>query len=136
MKTTSVKFNLIIGMWMMVLATPSVYGQSKASRNEVLKTMRTATEFLMNTVSYKGGFVWNYLPDLSRQWGELEAYRTMVWVQPPGTPSIGHLLLDAYHATGDEFYYKSAKTVANALIWGSYPVVGGIICLTLPAKIH
>ncbi|MCD7900356.1 MAG: pectate lyase [Bacteroides sp.] len=124
MKTTSVKFNLIIGMWMMVLATPSVYGQSKASRNEVLKTMRTATEFLMNTVSYKGGFIWNYLPDLSRQWGELEAYRTMVWVQPPGTPSIGHLLLDAYHATGDEFYYKSAKTVANALIWGQLPCGG------------
>ena len=56
---------------------------------------------MMEKVSYNGGFVWNYLPDFSRQWGEMEAKRTMVWIQPPGTPSMGHLLLDAYHATGD-----------------------------------
>ena len=84
----------------------------------VLKTMKTATKFMMEKVSYKGGFVWNYLPDLSRSWGELEAKRTMVWIQPPGTPSVGHLLLDVYHATGDEYYYEAAKQVANALIWG------------------
>ena len=98
--------------------------QPRVSKDEVLKTMKTATGFLMNNVTYKGGFVWNYLPDFSRQWGELEAYRTMVWVQPPGTPSVGHLLLDAYHATGDEYYYESAKTVANALIWGQLPCGG------------
>ena len=44
--------------------------------------------------------------------------RTMVWIQPPGTPSVGHLLLDAYHATGDEYYYEAARKVANTLIWG------------------
>ena len=49
---------------------------------------------------------------------EMEAKRTMVWIQPPGTPSVGHLLLDAYHATGDEYYYEAAKKVANTLIWG------------------
>lgn len=42
----------------------------------------------------------------------------MVWVQPPGTPSVGHLLLDAYHATHDEYYYQAAQKVANCLIWG------------------
>ena len=73
---------------------------------------------MMNKVSYNGGFVWNYLPDMSRSWGEMEAKRTMVWIQPPGTPSVGHLLLDAYHATGDEYYYEAAKKVANTLIWG------------------
>ena len=35
-----------------------------------------------------------------------------------GTPSVGHLLLDAYHATGDEYYYEAAQKVANTLIWG------------------
>ena len=44
--------------------------------------------------------------------------RTMVWIQPPGTPSVGHLLLDAYHATGDEYYYEADEKVANTLIWG------------------
>lgn len=91
---------------------------SKKLDERVLKTMKTATQFMMDKVSYRGGFVWNYLPDMSRSWGEMEARRTMVWIQPPGTPSVGHLLLDTYHATGDEYYYEAAKTVANALIWG------------------
>lgn len=121
MRITSIKMKLIIGILLTTFAASSIYGQSK---EEALKTMRKATEYVMNTVSYKGGFVWNYLPDFSRQWGELEAYRTMAWIQPPGTPTVGHLLLDAYHATGDEFYYESAKTVANALIWGQLPCGG------------
>ena len=92
--------------------------------DEVRNAMRRATEFMMEKASYKGGFVWNYLPDFSRQWGEMEAKRTMVWIQPPGTPSVGHLLLDAYHCTGDEYYYEQAKRVANALIWGQLPCGG------------
>lgn len=120
----STKEKLMIGLLMILFVAPSCWGQSGVSKNEVLKTMRKATDFLMNEVSYKGGFVWSYLPDFSRRWGELEAYRTMAWVQPPGTPSVGHLLLDAYHATGDEYYYESAKTVANALIWGQLPCGG------------
>lgn len=115
---------MIIGVLIIVFAIPQSWGQSKVSKAEVLKTMKAATTFLMDEVSYKGGFVWDYLPDFSRQWGEMEAYRTMAWVQPPGTPSVGHLLLDAYHATGDEFYYESAKKVATALIWGQLPCGG------------
>lgn len=92
----------------------------EATRN----AMRRATAFMMEKVSYNGGFVWNYLPDFSRQWGEMEAKRTMVWIQPPGTPSVGHLLLDAYHCTGDGYYYEQAQRVANALIWGQLPCGG------------
>lgn len=121
---TSTKKRITIGLLTILFAVPFCWGQAKVSKNEVLKTMKTATTFLMDEVGYKGGFVWSYLPDLSRQWGELEAYRTMAWVQPPGTPSIGHLLLDAYHATGDEYYYEAAKKVANALIWGQLPCGG------------
>lgn len=91
---------------------------------DVLATMKRATQFMMDEVSYNGGFVWNYLPDFSRTWGEMEAKRTMVWVQPPGTPAVGHLLLDAYHATGDEYYYQAAERVTNALIWGQLPCGG------------
>ena len=74
---------------------------AKAGDKEVEQTMRRATQYMMDVASYKGGFVWNYLPDYSRQWGELEAWRTMVWLQSPGTPDIGQVLLDAYHVTGD-----------------------------------
>lgn len=124
MKNIVLRKRLITSALLVGTLFPLAWSQPKVSENEVLKTMKTATTFLMDKVSYKGGFVWTYLPDFSRQWGELEAYRTMAWIQPPGTPSIGHLLLDAYHATGDEYYYESAKTVANALIWGQLPCGG------------
>lgn len=85
---------------------------------EALQTMKKATTFMVEKVSYNGGFLWNYAPDFSRVWGELEAKPTMMWIEPPGTPAMGHLFLDAYHATGDEYYFKAAEAAAKALIWG------------------
>lgn len=87
-------------------------------------TMKIASQFMLDKVSYRGGFVWSYLPDFSRQWGELEARRSMIWMQPPGTASVGHLFLDAYHATGDEFYYTAAEKVAGAIIYAQHPSGG------------
>ena len=48
----------------------------------------------------------------------------MIWIQPPGTPTMGHLFLDAYHATGDEYYYRAAESVAGALILAQHPAGG------------
>ncbi len=87
-------------------------------KSQCLKTMKKATQYMVEQVSTNGGYVWYYLPDLSRRWGEMEAYETMIWVQPPGTTSMGHLFLDAYHATGDEYYYEAAEKAARAIIWG------------------
>ena len=101
-----------------LLCSPLQANKPTESKAEIMSAMKTVTQYMMDNVSYRGGFVWQYLPDLSRSWGEMEAKRTMVWIQPPGTPSVGHLLLDAYHATGDEYYYEAAEKVANALIWG------------------
>lgn len=89
-----------------------------------LSAMKRATHYMMDVASYRGGFVWSYLPDYSRQWGELEAKRTMVWLQPPGTPAVGHLMLDAYHATTDEYYYQCAENIAAVLMEGQLPCGG------------
>lgn len=94
------------------------------TREQTQNTMKTASQFMLDKVSYRGGFVWSYLPDFSRQWGELEARRSMIWMQPPGTASVGHLFLDAYHATGDEFYYTAAERVAGAIIYAQHPSGG------------
>lgn len=91
-----------------------------SSPEEVLHTMKTATRFMLDKVSDRGGFVWSYLPDFSRRWGELEAKPGMIWIQPPGTASMGHLMLDAYHATGDEFYYAAATKIAGAIIYAQH----------------
>ena len=105
------------------LLLSGTYGQTKKEQ-QVLQVMKTATQYMMDVASYKGGFVWSYLPDMSRTWGEMEANRTMAWIQPPGTPAVGHLMLDAYHATHDEYYYQCAEKIANALIWGQLPCGG------------
>ena len=85
-------------------ATATV-GQPAASppANQILDVMKRATRFMVEEVSTNGGYVWTYLPDRSRRWGELEARATQIWIQPPGTATMGHLFLDAYHATRDEY---------------------------------
>ena len=102
----------------------SVDAAQAVDRKQVLDAMKRATVFMVDKVSTNGGYVWSYLPDLSRRWGELEARDTMIWIQPPGTATMGHLFLDAYHATGDEYYYQAAEQVAGALIWAQHPSGG------------
>jgi PelA/Pel-15E family pectate lyase len=107
-------------------AATATVGQSAAppARDEILAVMKRATRFMVEEVSTDGGYVWSYLPDRSRRWGELEARPTQIWIQPPGTPTMGHLFLDAYHATRDEYYYRAAEAVAGALIRAQLPSGG------------
>ena len=83
------------------------------------EAMQRAARFMRERVAYRGGYVWSYLPDFSRRWGEMEAYPSMIWIQPPGTATVGHLYLDCFHATRDEFYYQAAMEVADGLIAAS-----------------
>lgn len=92
--------------------------QSDNLINSAEESMLDATRFMVEDVSMNGGYLWNYLPDMSRQWGEMEAYDTMIWVQPPGTVSMAHTFLDAYKITGEEYYYTAAEKAIEALIWG------------------
>lgn len=109
---------------MVALVAPRAIAAEPPKRTQVLDTMKRATTFMVEKVSTKGGYVWSYLPDFSRRWGEMEARPTMIWVQSPGTPEMGQLFLDAYHVTGDEYYYHAAEQVAGALIWGQLPCGG------------
>lgn len=110
-------YRLFCALALILIAVPQAHAQS---REEIEQTMKRATQFMVEEVSTKGGYVWSYLPDMSRRWGELEAKPSMIWVQPPGTATMGHLFLDAYHATGDEYYYRAAEKAAAALIWGQH----------------
>jgi PelA/Pel-15E family pectate lyase len=98
--------------------------KTQIEETQIRETMKRATQFMVDKVAYKGGYVWSYLPDFSRRWGEMEANPTMIWIQPPGTATMGHVFLDAYHATGDDYYYQAAEQVAGALIWGQHPSGG------------
>ena len=110
----------LIICFVMLSACAAVQAAPAPDRQKVLATMKRATTFMVDKVSYRGGYLWAYLPDMSRRWGEMEARETMIWLQPPGTSSMGHVFLDAYHATGDDYYYRAAEQVAAALIWGQH----------------
>ncbi len=91
---------------------------------QVADTMRRATRFMTERVSTRGGYVWSYLADLSRRWGEMEAWPSMISTQAPGTPEMGQIFLDAYYATGETLYYDAAVEAGDALIAGQHPSGG------------
>lgn len=101
-----------------------VRSDAAPTKKEVLMTMKKATDFMMKKVSNRGGFLWQYSADLSEQWGEIPARKSQIWVQPPGTTSVGMMLIDAFQATGDGDYLKYAEEVAGALIYGQHPFGG------------
>jgi len=93
-------------------------------QREAEQTMLDATRYMVEEISTDGGYLWYYLPDLSRRWGEMEAYESMIWLQDPGTVSMGHTFLDAYHTTRDEYYYTAAEMSASAIVRGQRPEGG------------
>lgn len=95
-----------------------------SQRAQVLATMRRAADYMREECAHAGGYVWSYAADFSRRWGEMEAYPSMIWIQPPGTATVGHLYLDCYHASGDEYFYEAAAEVARSLIAAQHPAGG------------
>ena len=112
----------MIARWLTLLALVLFAAPAAAQpdRAEVERTMRRATEYMVEHVSTEGGYVWSYLPDMSRRWGEAEATPDMIWIQPPGTATMGQIFLDAFHATGDDYYYRAAERVGEALVRGQH----------------
>ena len=111
---------LRLGMLLVVLSAPVVTSGADAkppSADETKMALRKATDFLIS-ISTEGGYLWRYSPDLSERWGENKATTTQIWVQPPGTPSVGMTFLDAYSATKDERHFAAAQSVALAMVRG------------------
>jgi PelA/Pel-15E family pectate lyase len=82
---------------------------------------RTALEkamAYMRSISTEGGYLWKYSLDLKERAGEVKATATQVWIQPPGTPTMGMTFLRAYWATKDARYLDAAKAAADALARG------------------
>ncbi len=82
------------------------------------QAMQKATNYFTSQVSTEGGYLWLYSQDLKDREGENRAPASRVWVQPPGTPSVGEAYLRAYQKTGEPYLLKAAKSAAYALVNG------------------
>ena len=84
---------------------------SKSSRRCAGRRASQRTEWLSDCE-----YVWSYLPDMSRRWGEMEAKPSMIWIQHPGTAAKRHL--SSAHTTEQvtSFTIKRAEDGACALI--------------------
>lgn len=91
--------------------------------------MRRAAEFFRGEVATHGGYVYFYSLDLRTRWGEGIATKDQIWVQPPGTPTVGMAFLKAYQATGDRFYLEAAVAAAEALVYGQMQSGGWTNCI-------
>ena len=102
----------------LVLSAPGARADDRPLRDQAAEALRKATAYFRTKVATEGGYLWRYSEDLARREGERAATATMVWVQPPGTPTVGMAFLDAYAATGDSTYRDAARDAAHALVRG------------------
>ena len=80
--------------------------------------MHNATDYMKSHVAVHGGYVYDVTIDLKHRRGEGVATPTEVWVQPPGTPTVGVAFIRAYEATGDRIHLDAAVDCAKALLHG------------------
>jgi len=98
--------------------SPHTVNGEEVSQADALTALNKALDFYHDKVADHGGYVWRYSGDLKLREGEGKTDGSAVWVQPPGTPSIGEAYLDAYEATGDKRHLRMAGDVANCLLRG------------------
>lgn len=87
-------------------------------RTEASAAMRKAGAYYHAKASHHGGYVYFHTPDLKEAWGEGKAGPDTLFVQPPGTPTVGMAFLRAYEATQDKAYLDAAREAAEALVYG------------------
>ncbi len=102
----------------LLLAAPRARADDRPLRDQAAEALRKATAYFRTKVATEGGYLWRYSEDFARREGEEKATATQVWVQPPGTPTVGMAFLDAYAATGDSTYRDAARDAARALVRG------------------
>lgn len=117
------KFRVAVWLFALVAAGNSIWSHPASAaepptKDEAVRALHKAVEFFRTEVSASGGYLWRYSDDLARREGENQASKTMAWVQPPGTPTVGGAYLFAYEAIGDRYYLEAARETAQALVLG------------------
>lgn len=87
------------------------------SPESVTESMKRAASYFRTHVAFAGGYASSRSRDLSE--GQVEGHASLasIGIQPPGTPSVGLALVEAYRVTGDPVFLQGAREAVQALIW-------------------
>jgi PelA/Pel-15E family pectate lyase len=100
-----------------LLVAPAAFAAEADFPLQTHAALQKATAYL-RSISTEGGYLWRYSLDLQQRAGESKATATQIWIQPPGTPSVGMAFLRAHEATKDTRYLDAARAAADALARG------------------
>lgn len=101
-----------------LFTTAPLFAQSPDVKADAAKALKSAATYYREKVASHGGYVYFYSLDLADRWGEGKASADILFVQPPGTPTVGMAYLAAHAATGDQFYLDAARETAECLVYG------------------
>ncbi len=120
----------ICGILIFLSAMRTVEAEENDLEKQARIAMDKAAAFYHSEVATHGGYVYFYSPDLNVRWGEGSASKDQIWVQPPGTPTVGLAFLRAYEATGDrQQFLIPAVEAAEALVYGQMKSGGWTNCV-------
>ncbi|MFT5122299.1 MAG: hypothetical protein ACI97B_000927 [Verrucomicrobiales bacterium] len=107
-----------------LLLLTSIAAARSPDPREMRAALQKAVDFFCEQVAIEGGYLWKYSADLSVREGEKGTGPTTIWVQPPGTPSVGLALLEAWEKTGEASCRAGAIAAARALVSGQLDTGG------------
>lgn len=107
-----------IGLTWLALFSTAAAQVDPQLRQEIVSTLNHATKYFRDTHAVHGGYVYHYSLDHGTRWGEGKASAKQIWVQPPGTPTVGLAYLKAYEATGQPIFLSAARDAARSLAFG------------------
>lgn len=127
---TRIRFYLFfLLVWSLTLTPLQAQDPQVPVAQRARAAMRKAATYYRTKVATHGGYVYHYSLDLKTRWGEGLATEDQIWVQPPGTPTVGMAYVKAYQATRDRFYLDAAVETAEALAYGQLKSGGWTNCI-------
>lgn len=109
---------LVLCLGLLGFGPPGARAAEPGLREEARRALKQSATFFREKLARHGGYVYYVSLDLQQRWGEGKVGPDTIFVQPPGTPTVGMAFLRAYEATGDPYYLDAAREAADALVHG------------------
>jgi PelA/Pel-15E family pectate lyase len=83
----------------------------------VAAAIKKAASFYRTHLSFAGGYASSWPRDRSTSGTSDRNSPSLIAIEPPGTPTVGLLMVEAYRCTKDKLYLQAAREVSQAILW-------------------